>query len=312
MAELDVFCSLAQLAQENRYIKPSLNTNGTIEIYGGKHPVLAQVLQEKYVPNDVVLNTAENQLLIITGPNMAGKSVFMRQIAVLVLLAHIGSFVPADSAEISVVDRIFVRSGASDNISKGLSTFMVEMVEAAHILHQATSDSLVIMDEIGRGTSTYDGISIAWAIAEYLVTEPSKKPKVLFATHYHELQALEARYPEHIKNYQVMVQEYNGKPVFLYTVQPGAASHSFGIAVAKLAGLPQQVLESAAVMLQKLESTHQTVIPTAKKSKPKIVVKESASEKSIRDVISNLDINTLTPIDALTTLVELQKQVLQK
>ncbi len=257
LAQLDVFCSLAQLAQEERYACPTITESGDISITAGKHPVLYAKFHEQCVPNDVVIKDGEEQLLLITGPNMAGKSVYMRQVALLVLLAHIGSFIPAHSASIALVDRIFVRSGAADNISRGLSTFMVEMVEAAHILHQTTSKSLVIMDEIGRGTSTYDGISIAWAIAEFLVTEDNKQPKVLFATHYHELQALEKEYPKKVKNYQVCVEEADGKPVFLYTVKEGAASHSFGIAVAQLAGLPSAVLEKAESLLKILEAKDQ-------------------------------------------------------
>jgi DNA mismatch repair protein MutS len=301
LAELDVFCSLAQLAQEERYVRPTLNTEGMLVIRGGKHPVLSKKLQENFVPNDVLLNTSEYQLLVITGPNMAGKSVFMRQVALLVLLAHIGSFVPAESASISVVDRIFVRSGASDNISMGLSTFMVEMVEAAHILHQATSESLVIMDEIGRGTSTYDGISISWAIAEFLVTDKKRKPKVLFATHYHELQSLEEKFPNQIKNYRVAVDDDKGKPVFLFTVERGAASHSFGIAVAKLAGIPNKILDSATEMLEKFESTHEGRMPK----------NEAKKSDTITQKIESLDINVMTPVAALNALVELQKQVRQ-
>lgn len=308
LAELDVYCSFAQVAQEERYIQPSLNESQKIEIIGGKHPVLASVLKEKFVPNDVHLD-ADQQLLIITGPNMAGKSVFMRQVAIIVLLAHIGSFVPAESANIAVVDRIFVRSGASDNISKGLSTFMVEMVEAAYILHQATNSSLVIMDEIGRGTSTYDGISIAWAIAEYLVTEKNKQPKILFATHYHELQALAEKFPQKIKNYQMIVEEHNNRPVFLHSVGPGAASHSFGIEVAQIAGLPERIIERAKELLKNLENDHRK--ENSKKAK---LINTNESEKSnefsklLGDLIG-ININTLTPLESLQLLATIQKRL---
>jgi DNA mismatch repair protein MutS len=314
LAELDVLCSFAQIAQERRYCRPTITTNNRIEIIAGKHPVLAEKLHEQFVPNDVVLNDTEQQLLVITGPNMAGKSVFMRQTALLVLLAQSGSFIPAQSASISLVDRVFVRSGASDNISKGLSTFMVEMVDAAAILHQATSKSLVIMDEIGRGTSTYDGISIAWAIAEYLVTQPKERPKVLFATHYHELQQLEQRFPKSIKNFQVLVEEHQGKPEFLYTVGRGAASHSFGIAVARLAGLPTKVLENAQKLLETLETSNATEFSNGKN----VIIKqeytnnfqsELAELRKVKEQLSQITIATTTPLQALNLLEALQRQV---
>lgn len=323
LAELDVLCNFAQIAQERRYCRPVITADSKIEIIEGKHPVLADKLQENFVPNDVLLTDKEQQLLVITGPNMAGKSVFMRQVALLVLLAQTGSFIPARSATISIVDRIFVRSGASDNISRGLSTFMVEMVEAANILHQATSNSLVIMDEIGRGTSTYDGISIAWAIAEYLVTQPTHRPKVLFATHYHELQELAEKYPKNIKNYQVMVEQHNDAPVFLYTVNSGAASHSFGIAVAKLAGLPDQILKNAQDMLSALESSSavaqkHTVSENTKNSKLKkngITTTSCATNKDVLNAVETTvikklleqNLSTTTPLQALTILDELQR-----
>lgn len=308
LAELDCLASLAQLAQEERYVQPTITIKGNLSVKGGKHPVLSVLFKESFVPNDVSFDESKERLLLITGPNMAGKSVYMRQVALLVLLAHIGSFVPAQEATIPLTDRIFVRSGAADNISRGLSTFMVEMVEAAYILHQTTSHSLVIMDEIGRGTSTYDGISIAWAIAEYLVTEKNKQPKVLFATHYHELQALEEKYPEKIKNYQVIVKEESGKPVFLYLVEKGAASHSFGIAVAQLAGLPKKVLDNAQAMLHILENGKKI-----QETNDFIYEKETANRNPIDSVmmqkIKKLDINDVTPLQALQLLSELQKDL---
>jgi len=254
IAELDCLASFAETAERNHYCKPVITDGGTIEIKGGRHPMVEKaVLAEPFVPNDTLLNTTDHQLIVLTGPNMAGKSVFMRQVILLVLMAHVGMFIPAEKATITLVDRIFVRSGASDAISAGLSTFMVEMVETAHILHQATARSLVIMDEIGRGTSTYDGISIAWAVAEYLVTQPQHAAKTLFATHYHELQALEDQYPQRVKNYEMAVADTQGEPVFLHTIQRGRASHSYAIAVAQRAGLPLEVTTKATQILSGLE-----------------------------------------------------------
>ena len=254
IAQLDVLMNLAHLAQRHHYVKPQLSSSGEIKITAGRHPVVEQLLDgQQFVPNDVLLNQTSQQMLLITGPNMAGKSVLMRQVTLITLMAQIGSFVPAAEAKIGLVDRIFVRSGASDVITEGLSTFMVEMIEAAYILNHATDKSLVIFDEIGRGTSTYDGISIAWALAEYLVTKGNPRPKTLFATHYHELQALEEEYPNRIKNYQVAVGEKNEQLIFLHTLKKGGADHSYGVAVAKLAGVPKAITKRATKVLTKLE-----------------------------------------------------------
>jgi len=264
------------------------------------------VEDNQFVPNDLALDTIQQQLLLITGPNMAGKSVFIRQAALLVLMAQIGCFVPAEKAQISLVDRIFVRSGASDVITSGLSTFMVEMVETAHILHHATKDSFIIMDEIGRGTSTYDGISIAWAVAEYLVSSKTP-PKTLFATHYHELQALEKEYPNKIKNFHMAVADDKGEPVFLHTIVPGGASHSFGVAVAKLAGVPEPVIQKATEMLHNLEkrnmesrsseTTNYEPLPT------------SIIDTVIHKELLNLDLHQMTPLEALNKLAELKEKI---
>lgn len=255
IAALDCITAFAHISQKYGYVRPTLLDSGDLRIVQGRHPVVERLLDDDspFVPNDVYMDRSSQRLLLITGPNMAGKSVFIRQIALIVLMNQIGCFVPAKRAEVSVVDRIFVRSGASDMITSGLSTFMVEMVETAHILHHATDKSLIVMDEIGRGTSTYDGISIAWAVAQYLATHFKKAPKTLFATHYHELQPLENEYPSVIKNFHMAVAGEKNSPVFLHTLLPGGASHSFGIAVAKLAGLPNEVIESAMMKLQKLE-----------------------------------------------------------
>jgi DNA mismatch repair protein MutS len=259
------------------------------------------------VPNNTDLSSNQTQLIILTGPNMAGKSVYIRQVALIVLLNQIGSFVPATSARLGIVDRIFVRSGASDMISEGLSTFMVEMVETAQILDQATSKSLVIMDEIGRGTSTYDGISIAWAIAEYIVSNPNMRPKTLFATHYHELQELETKYPARIKNYHMAVEEEEHNLVFLYTLLPEGASHSFGIAVAQLAGIPRQVIETAYGELSRLESG----VQRAKSSNDiHTNIKKNKKTEEVIELVRKLDSNNMTPMEALTFLNQLQKKVL--
>lgn len=304
LAQLDVIATFAQLAQSNNYCKPVMNEGDEINIIAGRHPVVEALVKEKFVPNDVYLNTSSDQLLLITGPNMAGKSVVMRQVAVIVLMAHLGCFVPADSAVISLTDRIFVRSGASDSISDGLSTFMVEMVEAAYILHHASQKSLVIMDEIGRGTSTYDGISIAWAIAEYLLKSAKGNPKVLFATHYHELQTLADNFPDKAKNYKVAVERHNGKPLFLYTLVPGKSSHSFGISVAELAGIPQIVIERAEQLLQQLE----TVARSSNHEAIPVVSTKQQLPQAIID-LQTVDTNGVTPLQALEMLVQLQKQL---
>ncbi len=314
IAVLDCLSSFSHLAEKEHYIKPKILYSGEIRIKEGRHPVVEKLVESPFVPNDVTLDNVNQSLLLITGPNMAGKSVFIRQIALIVFMAQIGCFVPAKSAHISIVDRIFVRSGASDMISSGLSTFMVEMVETAHILNNATSNSLIIMDEIGRGTSTYDGISIAWAVAEYLVTHIKPSPKVLFATHYHELQALEQYYPNQIKNFHMAVTEDKGQPVFLHTILPGAASHSFGVAVAKLAGVPDIVITKAYEILQTLEFREVT-----EKGKQYFSEKTEQSTSDIADKtiidhifykeLENLDLATMTPLEALNKLAEIKDKL---
>jgi DNA mismatch repair protein MutS len=256
IGQIDVLAAFADRAQCSRYTRPTMEPSGRqIQITAGRHPVVEQLVEEgMFVPNDTQLDHKSQQMILITGPNMAGKSVYIRQVAVIVLMAQIGSFVPADQATIGIVDRIFVRSGASDIITAGLSTFMVEMVETAQILTQATDRSLIVMDEIGRGTSTYDGISIAWAVAEYLLTTPGQKANTLFATHYHELQDLATQYPNQMTNAHMAVEEEAGQPVFLHTLMPGGASHSFGIAVARLAGVPEAVTTRAQDLLSSLQT----------------------------------------------------------
>lgn len=316
IAVLDCLITFAHLAEKRNYIRPKLLYSGEITITNGRHPVVETLLENKqFVPNDVTLDAISQQLLVITGPNMAGKSVFIRQVAAIVLMAQMGCFVPAEKAEISPVDRIFVRSGASDVITSGLSTFMVEMVETANILHHATKDSLIIMDEIGRGTSTYDGISIAWAVAEYLATKGKGAPKTLFATHYHELQTLEEQYPKIIKNYHMSVADnHEEEPIFLYTLTEGGASHSFGIAVAKLAGIPEPIIKRAKELLKELESRHleepapvgtQDFVPLQYSTLQQTNLVEHMLYKELEEI----NIHQLTPLEALNKLAELKDSV---
>ncbi len=315
IAVVDCICNFSSISEKGRYTRPKLLFSGEIRIKEGRHPVVEKLLEDTpFVPNDVTLDNVSQSLLLITGPNMAGKSVFIRQTALLVLMAQMGCFVPAKSAHISIVDRIFVRSGASDVITSGLSTFMVEMVETAYILNNATSNSLIIMDEIGRGTSTYDGISIAWAVAEHLVTSIKPSPKVLFATHYHELQSLEKQYPNHIKNFHMAVTQNNGSPIFLHTILPGGASHSFGVAVAKLAGVPEGVISKAYEILQTLE--YRDVTDNGKKYFEQLPADNTfeLTEKSVADhlvlkELNNIDVASMTPLEALNKLAELKDKI---
>lgn len=311
VATLDCLLSFAELARRENYVKPQIVESGEIKIKDGRHPVVERLLEDgQFVPNDTELNNKNQQLLIVTGPNMAGKSVYLRQVALITLMSQMGSFVPAKEATISVVDRIFVRSGASDMITSGLSTFMVEMVETANILNHATKNSLVVLDEIGRGTSTYDGVSIAWAVAEYLVSHPKTSPKTLFATHYHELQTLAEQYSK-IKNYQMAVKESSkGEPIFLHKVVEGGASHSYGIEVAKLAGVPKDVVYRAVEVLGKLEERE----VDAPRKKIAVAPQEqveflSREESEIIEELKNLDPEKLTPLEALSKLAELKGKI---
>ena len=330
-ARLDCLHSFAELALANRYCRPTLTDAPVIDIVEGRHPVIETQLPlgEQYVSNNVVLNNETQQIIIITGPNMSGKSALLRQTALIVLLAQIGSYCPADKATIGVVDKIFTRVGASDNISSGESTFMVEMNETASILNNVSDRSLVLLDEIGRGTSTYDGISIAWAIAEYLHERPRIRPKVLFATHYHELIEMADQY-ERIQNYHISVKEVDNKVLFLRKLVPGGSEHSFGIHVARMAGMPPQVLKRATAMLEQLESKAAMVEQqgeSAEKSKKKskkvpnlppegyqlsFIQLDDPDLLEIRDKIVDIDIDTLTPIEALLKLNEIKKIVKKK
>ena len=315
LAILDVLLSLATVAGERNYCKPLVDDSDVIDIRDGRHPVIeAMKLGERFVPNDTLLDGENNQLLMITGPNMAGKSTYMRQVALITLMAQAGSFVPATEARIGIADRIFTRVGAGDNLARGQSTFMLEMMEAAGILRNATPRSLIIMDEIGRGTSTFDGVSIAWAVAEYIHDTPTCRSRTLFATHYHELTELAAT-RERIKNFTVAVREWNDQVIFLRTIIPGGASHSYGIQVARLAGMPSDVIERAKEILRNLEQgEYEEGAPRLAKSSKKPSREPSPqfslfenSEDQLRQRLKKLNIATLTPLEALNLLDELKR-----
>ena len=322
IAQLDGLLSFAKVSEENRYVRPEINDTEVLEIHQGRHPVIERQLPlgESYVANDVYLDSSKQQIMIITGPNMSGKSALLRQTALITLMAQMGCFVPVESAKIGVVDKIFTRVGASDNISLGESTFMVEMSEAASILNNLSSRSLVLFDELGRGTSTYDGISIAWAIVEYIHEHPAHKAKTLFATHYHELNEMEKSFSR-VKNYNVSVKEVDNKVIFLRKLVRGGSEHSFGIHVAKMAGMPQSIVKRAEQILKQLETDNRQ----SDISKPvdKIAQHREGYQltffqlddpvlEQIRDEIKNLDINNLTPIEALNKLNEIKRIIMGK
>ena len=320
IAHLDCLLSAAKAAEENHYVRPVIEDSDVIDIKQGRHPVIETQLPlgERYVPNDILLDQERQQIIIITGPNMAGKSALLRQTALIVLLAQIGSFVPAESARIGLVDKIFTRVGASDNISLGESTFMVEMTEASNILNNVTPRSLVLFDELGRGTSTYDGISIAWAIVEYLHEHPKAQARTLFATHYHELNEMEKNF-QRIKNYNVSVKEVDGKVIFLRRLERGGSEHSFGIHVAEISGMPKSIVKRANVILKQLESENAQVgavgKPTAEIAQSREGMQLSFFQLDdpvlcqVRDEILGLDVNNLTPIEALNKLNDIKKIV---
>jgi DNA mismatch repair protein MutS len=319
IAKLDCLLSFTFVAEENKYVRPEINDSNTIDIKDGRHPVIEKMLpiDESYISNDVYLDNDQQQIIVITGPNMSGKSALLRQTALIVLLAQIGSFVPAKSAKIGIVDKIFTRVGASDNISLGESTFMVEMHEAASILNNISQRSLILLDEIGRGTSTYDGISIAWAMAEYIHEHPIAKAKTLFATHYHELNEMEKSF-NRIKNYNVSVKELDDKVIFLRKLKRGGSEHSFGIHVAQMAGMPKSVVNRANDILKDLEKTENKeglskpvgeIAEHREGMQTTIFQLDDPVLKQIRDEIANLDINNLTPVEALNKLNEIKKHI---
>jgi DNA mismatch repair protein MutS len=318
IAMLDCYGSLSEVAGENHYVRPAMDDSFRIDIKDGRHPVIEKLLPpgEYYTPNHTILDTSSDQILIITGPNMSGKSSYLRQVGLIVLLAQIGSFVPASSAHIGIVDRIYTRVGANDNIASGESTFLVEMHEAANIVNTATQRSLILLDEIGRGTSTFDGISIAWALTEYLHNRIGAK--TLFATHYHELNELADVFPR-IKNYKVDVREYGDKVIFLHKVLPGFADHSYGIQVAQMAGLPEEVTERAKAVLKNLESSELVVrdkgiIPGRDKAKEELVQMTMFEMKDdkLRTELRTLDIEHMTPMEAMQTLAAMKKEAEEK
>ena len=324
IAHLDCLLGFAKTAEECHYVRPVIDSSTVVDIKQGRHPVIETQLPlgERYVPNDIYLDTEKQQIMVITGPNMAGKSALLRQTALIVLLSQIGCFVPAESARIGLVDKIFTRVGASDNISLGESTFMVEMTEAANILNNVSERSLVLFDELGRGTSTYDGISIAWAIVEYLHEHKRARARTLFATHYHELNEMEKLF-DRIKNYNVSVKEVDGKVIFLRKLTRGGSEHSFGIHVAQIAGMPQSIVKRANVILKQLEADNASVGAAGKPSTEKISKGSAGMQLSfyqlddpvlsqVHDEILNLDINNLTPVEALNKLNEIKKIVTGK
>jgi DNA mismatch repair protein MutS len=318
IARLDCLISFAKVAKRNGYIRPHIKEDTILNITGGRHPVIEQQLPpgETYVSNDVFLDDDTQQIMVITGPNMSGKSALLRQVALIVIMAQTGCFVPAQHAEIGIIDKVFTRVGASDNISSGESTFMVEMNETASILNNVSDRSLILLDEIGRGTSTYDGISIAWAIVEYLHEHAPGKAKTLFATHYHELNEMEAQF-KRIKNFNVSVKEVGNKVIFLRKLVPGGSEHSFGIHVAKMAGMPVKVVKRANEVLKQLENTHS---PALLNGDAKNVKNEDDYQLSffqlndplleeIREEIRKTDIDSLSPIDALLKLNKIKKHL---
>lgn len=318
IAEIDVLFSFAKTAIANNYCKPQVDDSKVIDIKDGRHPVIEKQLAsgEHYIPNDVYLDSDTQQILMITGPNMSGKSALLRQTALICLLAQIGSYVPAREANLGYIDRIFTRVGASDNISSGESTFMVEMNETSSILNNLSDRSLILLDEIGRGTSTYDGISLAWAIAEYIHEVPDRKAKTLFATHYHELNELSAYLPR-IKNFHVSTQEIDKTVIFLRKLVEGGSEHSFGIHVAQMAGMPFEVLNRAQEILADLEdkraktgAEEKNTVQT-KKMQISIIDQSQLEEKKILAEIKSLDVQTMTPIECMMKLMELQKKAKQ-
>ncbi len=308
LAHLDVFTSLAEVAVHHNYVRPSLDDGSIIDIKEGRHPVVERSLTDgTFVPNDIFLSNDDAQLIVLTGPNMSGKSTYLRQVALIVLLAQIGSFVPASSARIGIVDRIFTRIGARDDLAAGQSTFMVEMVETANILNNATPRSLLILDEIGRGTSTYDGLSIARAVAEYIHNYKGLGARTVFATHYHEMVSLAAYLPR-VKNFNVAVIEEGGRVIFLHKIVPGGVDKSYGIHVAQLAGLPKAVLHRAREVLDELESDGKQAKPVKKTKEPTTQIPLFGEKTELEKTLNEIDINSLTPLEALNKLYELKKK----
>jgi DNA mismatch repair protein MutS len=305
---LDVLCSFAEVAVAYKYCRPDINESDTIIVKDGRHPVVERSLRGGFVPNDSHLDTNLNRLIILTGPNMAGKSTYLRQVADIVVLAQCGSFVPASEASVGVVDRIFTRVGAFDDLARGQSTFMVEMTELANILNSASKRSLILLDEVGRGTSTFDGLAIAWAVSEYLYDHTRVGAKSLFATHYHQLTEL-AESLEGVKNYSMAVKEQGSEVIFLRKVLPGRANKSYGIQVAKLAGVPREVVSRAAQVLTRIEEENALEVKAVKKSQKQSHIIDSDDESSIERELAKLRLEKMTPMEAYLKLIELKKKV---
>ncbi len=322
VAIIDVLANLAQLAYKNNYAKPEFNNEGFVDIKQSRHPVIEKLLKgEEFIPNDIYLNNKDNQISLITGPNMAGKSTYLRQVGLLAIMAQMGSFIPAASANMPIFDKVFTRVGASDNLAMGQSTFLVEMLEVANILNSATPNSLILLDEIGRGTSTFDGLSLAWSIIEYIHNNPKISAKTLFATHYHELTELENILPR-VKNFNIVVKEWNDKIIFLRKIERGSADQSYGIQVARLAGVPEKVIKRAKQILHNLEEheiSPQGLSSTAKKQLSNYhtnqldifdaIIEKSEEKNEILETIKKLDVNKLTPIEAINKLSELKNKL---
>ena len=312
IGEIDALCSLATVAVRNRYVRPTLSEDAEICVEDGRHPVIEQITAERFIPNHTTIRRDTNGIQVITGPNMGGKSTYLRQVALIVLLNQVGSFVPAAKARLGVFDRIFTRVGASDQLARGESTFMVEMHETANILNNATDRSLIILDEVGRGTATFDGLSLAWAIIEFLHDNPARSGITLFATHYHEVTDLAKTRPR-VANYNVAVKEWNEQIIFLRKVVEGAADKSYGIQVAKLAGIPPSVIERAREILETLERKERDVVEETRRRGPKPPTTQlglfTSREQSIIDALRELDLNTLTPLEAMNRLYEIKQRL---
>jgi DNA mismatch repair protein MutS len=317
VAKIDVLMGFADLSVARKFNKPVISEERDLQLFGCRHPVIEKQLppDESYIPNDILLNTDEQRIIILTGPNMSGKSAILRQTALAVILAQIGCFVPCEKAVIGVVDRIYTRVGASDNISLGESTFMVEMLETASILNNISDRSLILLDEIGRGTSTYDGVSLAWSIAEFLQSHPFK-PKTLFATHYHELNELESK-TDGVKNYHIAIKEQGNRIIFLRKLKPGGSEHSFGIHVAQMAGIPNKVLLRAGEILNRLETDRSSISGrNTLKNQAAVPVyqlnmfqAEDPKLKDLQESLKKIDLNSISPIDALLKLQELKNKL---
>jgi len=321
VADIDVLTNLAQLAYKNNYIKPEFNNEKIVDIKQSRHPVIEKILkEEEFIPNDIYMNENDNQISLITGPNMAGKSTYLRQIGLLAIMAQMGSFIPASSANMPIFDKVFTRVGASDNLAMGQSTFLVEMIETANILNSATPRSLILLDEIGRGTSTFDGLSLAWSIVEHIHNDPEISAKTLFATHYHELTELENILPR-VKNFNIVVKEWNDQIIFLRKIERGSADQSYGIQVARLAGVPDKVIDRAKQILHNLEEheiSPQGLSNVAKKQLTNhknqldifdAIIERSDEKNEILETIKNIDVNSLTPIEAINKLSELKEKL---